>query len=173
MRFFHCGLSRPVSRVLSSAVIYLGVRLPARSSDVRTNIRVKALLYIPILLQVGFTLPPALPKERWALTSPFHPYPFGRLFSVALSLKSPSPAVNRHPALWSSDFPRDKSKFAPQPHSRLKRYYFITRLKICKANLPRLFFYARKITAQYVWWIISNVIIFLALAIFAFFYKFT
>ena len=28
-----------------------------------------------------------------------------RLFSVALSLKSPSPAVNRHPALWSPDFP--------------------------------------------------------------------
>ena len=30
----------------------------------------------------------------------------------------------------------------------LKRYYFIIRLKICKANLPCLFFYTRKITAQ-------------------------
>ena len=32
--------------------------------------------------------------------------PCGAVFSVALSLKSPSPGVTRHPALWSSDFPR-------------------------------------------------------------------
>ena len=31
--------------------------------------------------------------------------PEGRFLSVALSLKSPSPAVNRHPALRCSDFP--------------------------------------------------------------------
>src|SRR3989339_335557 len=29
-----------------------------------------------------------------------------RYLSVALSLKSPSPGVTRHPALWSPDFPR-------------------------------------------------------------------
>ncbi len=29
----------------------------------------------------------------------------GGLFSVALSSRSPSPGVTRHPALWSSDFP--------------------------------------------------------------------
>jgi hypothetical protein len=28
-----------------------------------------------VLLRVGFTLPPALPLERCALTAPFHPYP--------------------------------------------------------------------------------------------------
>jgi hypothetical protein len=28
-----------------------------------------------VLLRVGFTLPPALPSERCALTAPFHPYP--------------------------------------------------------------------------------------------------
>ena len=28
-----------------------------------------------VLLRVGFTLPPALPTERCALTAPFHPYP--------------------------------------------------------------------------------------------------
>jgi hypothetical protein len=27
-----------------------------------------------VLLRVGFTLPPALPPERCALTAPFHPY---------------------------------------------------------------------------------------------------
>jgi hypothetical protein len=37
----------------------------------------------------------------------FSPLPIPwRLFSVALSLKSPSPVVNRHPVLWSSDFPQ-------------------------------------------------------------------
>jgi len=30
-----------------------------------------------VLLRVGFTLPPALPPERCALTAPFHPYPGG------------------------------------------------------------------------------------------------
>jgi len=46
-----------------------------------------------VLLRVGFTLPPALPPKRCALTAPFHPYrcaeqTFGRvhrLFRVALS----------------------------------------------------------------------------------------
>jgi len=47
---------------------------------------------------------------RCALTAPFHPDQthilcFGGLFSVALSLKSPSPDVIWHPALCSPDFP--------------------------------------------------------------------
>lgn len=54
-----------------------------------------------VLLPMGFALPPALPKERCALTAPFHPclQPeslAGGLFSVALSLGSPPPAVSRH-----------------------------------------------------------------------------
>ena len=45
---------------------------------------------------------------RWcALTAPFHPYlQAGGLFSVALSLRSPSLAVSQHPALRSPDFPQ-------------------------------------------------------------------
>jgi hypothetical protein len=41
------------------------------------------------LLQLGFTVPPVLPRARWALTPPFHPYlccSTGGLFSVALSV---------------------------------------------------------------------------------------
>ena len=59
-----------------------------------------------VLLPVGFTLPPPLPEARGALTAPFHPCPpeisprgrhaTGGLFSVALSLGSPPPAVSRH-----------------------------------------------------------------------------
>ncbi len=52
-----------------------------------------------VLLPVGFTLPSTLPPTRCALTAPFHPYRVrrgGGLLSVALSLGSPPPAVNRH-----------------------------------------------------------------------------
>ncbi len=54
-----------------------------------------------VLLPVRFALPPLLPEARCALTAPFHPSPLallreGGLFSVALSLGSPPPAVSRH-----------------------------------------------------------------------------
>lgn len=55
------------------------------------------------LLQLGFTVPSALPQARWALTPPFHPYLYdnyrrrGGLFSVALSVaySGPSDYVTR------------------------------------------------------------------------------
>src|SRR6185295_7501529 len=37
--------------------------------------------------------------------APWASRPEGRSLSVALSSRSPSPGVTRHPALWSSDFP--------------------------------------------------------------------
>ena len=59
-----------------------------------------------VLLRVGFAMRSLLPGTRCALTAPFHPYRLrGGLFSVALSFRSPRPAVSRHPALWSPDFP--------------------------------------------------------------------
>jgi hypothetical protein len=55
-----------------------------------------------VLLPAGFTMPRPLPAARCALTAPFHPYRrtgrtrvIGGLFSVALSLGSRPPAVNR------------------------------------------------------------------------------
>ncbi len=91
------------------------------------------------LLHAGFSVPPMLPPERWALTPPFHPYlcgaqtgqrevlpPAGRrgailtggLVSVALSLAEPfqvqPPGVTRRVALTvpkrrSPDFPPARS----------------------------------------------------------------
>src|SRR5213079_753679 len=60
------------------------------------------------LLRLGVTVPRLLPGARWALTPPFHPYPWikGGLFSVALSVASRRPGVTWQSALWSSDFPR-------------------------------------------------------------------
>lgn len=85
------------------------------------------------LPRMGFAMPFLLPETRWALTPPFHPYhrlsfavaacattsqemtlpPCGvkvelrRYLSVALSVTSQCPAINRHPALWGPDFPPD------------------------------------------------------------------
>ena len=71
-----------------------------------------------VLLQVGFTLPPLLPKTRCALTAPFHPYrqksavcflwhfPWGyprRTLSGTLLPWSPDfplPCESSHPAIW-------------------------------------------------------------------------
>src|ERR1700739_5078881 len=53
-----------------------------------------------VLLPVGLARPPLLPKTRCALTAPFQPCRtfrvLGGVISVALSLGSPPPAVNRH-----------------------------------------------------------------------------
>ena len=80
-----------------------------------------------------------LPRPRWALTPPFHPYPGpkagGGLFSVALSLGLPRPGVTRHPCFMesglssrssqpprSSGHPRAPSlRRAPPPRQRGKR----------------------------------------------------
>ncbi len=72
------------------------------------------------LLRVGFTMPRPSPVARCALTAPFHPClsprAIGGLLSVALSVASRRPAVSRHPALWSSDFPRHPEG-CRDPHS--------------------------------------------------------
>ena len=49
-----------------------------------------------VLLQMGFTMPALSPKLRCALTTPFHPYQNGGIFSVALSLRLPSLDVIQH-----------------------------------------------------------------------------
>jgi len=88
-------------------IISLAPMLPLGSSDLpedlgRANLTHRwplqtghcmAPFYL-VLHQVGFTVPPQSPLERWALTPPFHPYPLrvamnspaGGLFSVALSV---------------------------------------------------------------------------------------
>lgn len=72
--------SRPVSRVLSKAVIHLRRTSPHACSDLpgsgaghASSPIGDALLYL-VLLRVGFTLPPVSPPARCALTAPFHPY---------------------------------------------------------------------------------------------------
>src|SRR5256886_6402321 len=70
------------------------------------------------LLRLGVAVPRPLPNARWALTPPFHPYPWikGGLFSVALSVALRRPGVTWQSALRSSDFPQCASPAgAPRP----------------------------------------------------------
>ena len=104
---------RPVSRVLSSPkrsnddewpfIWGVRYRIPRRDlpGQRRGNPPVEYTTCRPysVLLPVGFTLPSTLPPTRCALTAPFHPCRVrrhGGLLSVALSLGSPPPAINRH-----------------------------------------------------------------------------
>ena len=103
--------SKSVSRVLSWAIIYLRRTLLHAFS--RQGGRASGRLNSPHygVAPGGVYTAGTSPYRRWALTSPFHPYPCGRLFSVALSLESPPPDVIRHPCpmelgLSSSNFVR-------------------------------------------------------------------
>ena len=94
-----------ISRVLSWTVIYLG------GASLRRSCHLGSCL-ANVALRDGVA-----PDGVYTNTGCYHsaakllPHLFTltvvtlRLFSVALSLKSPSPAVNRHPAIWSPDFP--------------------------------------------------------------------
>jgi len=103
--------------------IHLGCPLPDTSSDPTRRHRERATpspSYL-ILLRMGFARPtshPAAgallphhftltgaPEGRWLIRPRADS---GGVFSVALSLRSPSLAVSEHPALRSSDFPQSR-----------------------------------------------------------------
>ena len=94
----------PISRILSCAVIPLGAASPrtlisdlpggfgdcieqpcgagpAPDANPAPGARLPPYL---VLLRVGFTMPPALPPERCALTAPFHPYPGAGIFATTV-----------------------------------------------------------------------------------------
>jgi hypothetical protein len=114
--------SGPVSRVLSRAVISLGRRLPAASSDLPgSSCEPDKLATVArsspcvVLLQVGFAEQPvtrpagALLPHRFTLTARLRPtnqpQSRGGLLSVALSLSLRTVGVTHHRVLWSPDFP--------------------------------------------------------------------
>ena len=61
-----------------------------------------------------------------------------RFISVALSLKSPSPDVIRHPVLRCSDFPHGLS--TPRPYNKLKSFIIIPLYFKKIHSIPLLFF---------------------------------
>ena len=91
----------------SSPDIAIGIKRPTRRQAGR--------LCLPIRPCTGWGLPCSRCLHRDGELLPRHfnlaPTSRGGIFSVALSVGSPRPAVSRHPARWCSDFP-------PSRHSR-------------------------------------------------------
>ena len=65
-----CGKRNFPSRI----IIYLILLLPTDFSDPPENNPGQIIVFVSVLLRVGFTWHPLLPEDRWALTPPFHPY---------------------------------------------------------------------------------------------------
>ena len=104
--------SRPISRVLSWTAIPLGVPLPARSSGLPGSSASHAHASLFGLAPDGVCRAGRVTTSAVSSYLAVSPLPalrlgedIGGLLSVALSVTSRCPAVSRHPALWSPDFP--------------------------------------------------------------------
>ena len=135
---FVLGWIRPVSRVLSHFKCYdhLSRLYVAAQLMPPTGIRrADAALLRPVngVASDRVYICAKSPVRRWALTSPFHPYPFGRFISVALSLRSPSADIIRYPALWSPDFPHNNTfRFhITRPYNLVHNNYTI-KMSVCQ-----------------------------------------
>ena len=109
--------SRPVSRVLSWAIIHLGLPSPAASSDLPESTAGNGIAFLFGLAPGGvylaaacYQLRGALLPHHFTLTFPFTNEQTGGIFSVALSVGSRPPGITWHPALWSPDFPPFRKK---------------------------------------------------------------
>src|SRR2546426_6216281 len=95
-----------------------GCRQPPRAAYPQLQRPGPGLAAYLALLRLGVTGAASFAAARWALTPPFHPYPWikGGLFSVALSVALRRPGVTWQSALRSSDFPQCASPAgAPRP----------------------------------------------------------
>ena len=108
--------------------IYLGPLLPTASCDFFETERA-APWSLFVLLRVGFTGARDVTAAAVGSypTFPSLPKRIRRSISVALSLESPPPAVSRHPALRSPDFPHSNERDCPT-YSHNPNYYKTTSL---------------------------------------------
>ena len=125
-------MSRPVSRILSSAIIYLRRPLPDAWCDLPGSLARAVLQRLPrtrrpflVLLRVGITEPSWSPRTLVVSYTTVSPLPAsedaGGLLSVALSRGSPRVGVTHHSALRSPDFPRHCCRDRPADSSACKR----------------------------------------------------
>ena len=90
------------------------------------------------LLRMGFAMRRLLPAGRCALAAPFQPClcpkAIGGLLSAALSIALRRPAVSRHPALRSPDFPLRLAQRPPSPLDFTYRTVYPTALPIASTS---------------------------------------
>lgn len=111
-------------------IIYLGLMLPLISLQptriTKTVNSLKCYSYL-VLLLAGFSMQFQLPETRCALTTPFHPYlKLGGIFSVALSLRSPSPGVTRSYVYVESGLSSPLIKIKRLPNHLTQLYKIMT-----------------------------------------------
>ncbi len=103
--------SRPISRVLSWAIIHLGCTSPCTSSNLPRNSAGRTIVSLFGLAPGGVYLATLIANSAVRSYRTISPLPAatGGIFSVALAIGSRRPDVIWHPALWSPDFPLLKS----------------------------------------------------------------
>ncbi len=102
------------------AIIYLGGRLPCRSSSLPAAIAGPASCILG-LAPGGVYLALSITVQTVVSYTAVSPLPEGGLFSVALSVALPLLAVNQHHVLWSPDFPPCGDCFGNQRYSKSLR----------------------------------------------------
>ena len=116
----------PALRKLAAMIIHLRQRLPVILCDLPGSESGPSMLPYLVLLRVGFAsaCPVTSPPVRSYRTISPLPAPIGPggIVSVALSVGSRRPAVNRHSVRWSSDFPPACRKAHRRPSSLLTNY---------------------------------------------------
>ena len=127
---FEQGISRVLcldqKTSIQVTIIYL--------SDHPKTLRAAYKRFPSILLQVGFSRPTSrlavgeLLPRHFTLTDNV-----GGIFSVALSLRSPSLATNQHPALRSPDFPQNQKilRLSSLLKIFLQAYQYILFFSLC------------------------------------------
>ena len=130
-------MSKSISRVLYLAVIYLWRGVASCAQAIIRTIAEQTKVAQSMLLRVGFTrefsylLPCELLPHISTLTEKNR-----RLFSVALSLESPPPAVNRHPCSMEPGLSSRIRFGCPRPSDLLTTYYMLF-LFFCQAPPKR------------------------------------
>ena len=99
--------SRPISRVLSWAIIHLGCLSPDTSSNLPRNNAGRTIVSLFGLAPGGVYPATVIANNAVRSYRTISPLPIetGGIFSVALSIGSRRPDVIWHLALWSPDFP--------------------------------------------------------------------
>ena len=124
---------KPDSVSLTIVVIHLERFLQISSSDLpKKHCRNQYSFSYLVLLQVGFAMPFILLWMRWALTSPFHPYPIRRyIFCCTFPRVSPA---GSYPALFSVESGLSSVKQQPlnSLDYKLKTIFTMSTMKLNK-----------------------------------------
>ena len=116
------GSSRPISRVLSSAVIYLDLPLPISSSDLRMNIPVEAPIVYSYLASGGVYTASRVTEGAVSSYLAFSTLPIQAVIFCCTFLKVTFTGISPAPCSCEArTFLIDSFSLSPRSHNRLKK----------------------------------------------------